>query len=37
LLALNSGAFLENEMNGPEAPVKREIEELSKELYMKLD
>jgi hypothetical protein len=37
LLALNSDAFLENEMNGPDAGLKREIEDLSKELYMKLD
>lgn len=37
LLALNSDAFLENEMSGPDAALKREIEDVSKELFMKLD
>ena len=37
LLALNSDAFLENEMSGPDAALKREIEDVGKELFMKLD
>jgi len=37
LLALNSDAFLENDMSGPDAALKREIEDVGKELFMKLD
>ena len=33
LLAINPEAFLEAELKGPEAPLKREIEELSKDLF----
>ena len=37
LLGVNSEAFLEAELNGPDAPLKREIEEISKELFQSLD
>jgi len=37
LLAMNSDAFLENEMKGPDAALKREIEDISKNLFLKLD
>jgi len=37
LLAMNSDAFLENELKGPDAALKREIEDISKELFSKLD
>jgi U3 small nucleolar RNA-associated protein MPP10 len=37
LLAMNSDAFLENELKGPDAAIKREIEDISKELFLKLD
>lgn len=33
LLGVNSEAFLEAELNGPDAPLKREIEEISKDLF----
>ena len=33
LLGINSEAFLEEQLNGPDAPLKREIEELSKDLF----
>jgi len=37
LLAMNSDAFLENEMKGPDAALKREIEDIGKALFLKLD
>ena len=37
LLNVNSEAFLEEQLNGPDAPLKREIEELSKDLMQSLD
>ena len=37
LLSINPEAFLEAELKGPEAPIKREIEELSKDLFQNLD
>jgi hypothetical protein len=33
----NPDAFLESELKGPDAPLKREIEELSKDLFANLD
>ena len=37
LLSLNPEAFLEAELKGPDAPLKREIEEISKDLFQNLD
>ena len=37
LLNLDSGAFLETELSGPDAPLKREIEEIAKNLFSNLD
>ena len=33
----NSEAFLEAELAGPDAPLKREIEEITKDLFSNLD
>jgi len=33
----NPDAFLETELSGPDAPLKREIEEISKDLFSNLD
>ena len=33
LLTSNPEDFLEQELNGPDAPLKREIEEISKDLF----
>lgn len=33
----NPEAFLEQELVGPDAPLKREIEEISKDLFANLD
>ena len=37
LLGADPEAFLEAELNGPDAPLKREIEDISKELFQALD
>ena len=37
LLKNNSDAFLESELSGPDAPLKREIEEIGKDLFANLD
>ena len=37
LLAANSESFLETQLSGPDAPLKREIEEISKSLFNNLD
>ena len=37
LLSANPEDFLEAELNGPDAPLKREIEEISKDLFQSLD
>ena len=37
LLSTNPEAILEAELNGPDAPLKREIEEISKDLFQNLD
>lgn len=37
LLSVNPEAFLEAELKGPDAPLKREIEEISKDLFQNLD
>lgn len=37
LLKNNSDAFLESELSGPDAPLKREIEEIAKDLFANLD
>jgi len=37
LLKNNTDAFLEAELSGPDAPLKREIEEISKDLFANLD
>ena len=37
LLSINAEAFLEAELNGPDAPLKREIEEISKDLFQNLN
>ena len=33
LLSNDVEAFLETELNGPDAPLKREVEEISKDLF----
>ena len=37
LLSANPEAFLEAQLKGPDAPLKREIEEISKDLFQNLD
>lgn len=37
LLSNDAEAFLETELNGPDAPLKREIEEISKDLFQNLE
>ena len=37
LLSTNPEDFLEKELNGPDAPLKREIEEISKDLFQNLE
>lgn len=37
LMHSNPEAFLEAELAGPDAPLKREIEEISKDLFQNLD
>lgn len=37
LLSINPEAFLEEQLNGPDAPLKREVEELSKDLFQSLE
>lgn len=37
LLNNDAEAFLESELNGPDAPLKREIEEISKDLFQNLE
>lgn len=37
LLSVNPEAFLEAELKGPDAPLKREIEDISKDLFQNLE
>ena len=37
LLGADPEAFLETQLNGPDAPLKKEIEEISKDLFQSLD
>jgi len=37
LVSANPEDFLEAELNGPDAPLKREIEDISKDLFQNLD
>lgn len=37
LMEMNPNAFLETALSGPDAPIKREIEDISRDLFNMLD